>query len=276
VLGKIAKEPLFHFLLLGVVLFAIFTAAGRAPSDDTEIVIDADAIRRLSERFVMQWDRPPTEEELKGLVDGLVREEVLYREALVMGLDRDDTVVRRRLVQKIELLIEDTVSSEPPESELRAYFEAHAEKYRQPARVSMTHVYLNPDVRGTAIEKDARRLLASLRASNVEHAEDMGDRLMLSYDYPSTSVDGLDRDFGKGFGEALVGLPIGEWAGPVASGYGLHLVRVRERIESRLPSLEEVRERVLVDYMDERRRRANEEAYARLRKRYDIRIEPER
>ncbi len=271
--ARIVREPLFQFLVVGVVLFVLFAAAGRESNEDTAILIDADDIRLLSERWAMQWHRPPTDEELRNLVDGLVREEVLYREALALGLDRDDTVVRRRLVQKVEFLIADTVSSEPANFELQAYFDANAEKYRQSARVSMTHIYLNPDERGASIEEDARRLLESLRAANLGRAEDHGDRFMLGHDYTSASPAALDRDFGTGFGEAVLALPVGEWSGPVRSGYGLHLVRLRDRTESRLLVLEEVRERVLVDYMDERRRQADEETYERLRQRYDIRID---
>ena len=271
--ARIVREPLFQFLLVGAILFVLFAAAGRESTEDTAIVIDTDDIRLLSERWAMQWHRSPTDEELRNLVDGLVREEVLYREALALGLDRDDTVVRRRLVQKVEFLIADTVSLEPANFELQAYFDANAETYRQPARVSMTHIYLNPDERGASIEEDARRLLESLRAANLERAEDHGDRFMLGHDYTSASPATLDRDFGTGFGEAVLALPVGEWSGPVRSGYGLHLVRLRDRTESRLLVLEEVRERVLVDYMGERRRQAYEETYERLRQRYDIRIE---
>ena len=140
--ARIVREPLFQFLLVGAILFVLFAAAGRESTEDTAIVIDTDDIRLLSERWAMQWHRSPTDEELRNLVDGLIREEVLYREALALGLDRDDTVVRRRLVQKVEFLIADTVSLEPANFELQAYFDANAETYRQPARVSMTHIYL--------------------------------------------------------------------------------------------------------------------------------------
>ena len=271
------KEPLVAFVGLGTVLAGIWVVATGALATDASraIVVDEGEIELLASTFERQWQRPPTEDELRGLVEARVREEVLYRQALAMGLDRNDVVVRRRMVQKVELLTQDLATmGDPPEEELRAWFTQHAADYRIPPRISFRHVYFNEDRRGAGAEADARALLAAIRSGATTEAQALaeGDRFMLASAYRLRSPDEIAREFGTRFAEALESLEPG-WYGPIRSGYGVHLVQVTQREEGRIPEYERVRDRVLTDYQRERRERANELLYEGLRKDYDITID---
>jgi hypothetical protein len=272
-------DPLFVFLALGAGLFGLhaWVGGGRGYERDARIVVTTADVSRIRSIFERQWNRPPTEVEVDNLVAGHIREEVLYREALALGLDRDDTIVRRRLVQKLEFVAEDMATLVPPtEDELEAWFQANADQYREPARISLVHVYLSPDRRGERTAVDAETLLAELREEPDRPIPwQSGDRFMLQNEYARKDTRELARLFGRAFAERLVELEPGSWQGPVQSGYGLHLVLVRERVESSLPELEKVRERVLTDVRADRRRLADEAFYRALRERYVIEIEDE-
>lgn len=278
-LGRCLREPLVHFLLLGAAIFGLNAwLEGPRSEDQVLIEVTADDIDRLGELWQRQGRRPPTKAELRGLVETHVREEILYREALKMGLDRDDGVVRRRLAQKMEFLTEDLASAaNPSEQDLERFLEARAARYGEPARVSLRHVYFSRDLRGENTERDVRKVIASLmtQPEAADHAHELGDRFMLSYSYSQLSERELSRMFGRDFAESVLKLPVGRWEGPVASGYGLHAVRVDARIEARPRALEEVRERVLQDYLEARREETNRALYARLRERYRIVVDEE-
>lgn len=274
---KWLKEPLVLFILLGAALTLVYSvASGAFAADESKTVsMDASEIELLAANWERQWQRPPTEAELRGLVDARVREEVLYRAAQSMGLDRNDVVVRRRMVQKMELLSQDLATiTDPPEADLRAFFEENREDYRVPPRVSFRHVYFNLDSRGMAAESDALAALEELRASDPDEADvsRLGDRFMLAYEYTLRTPIELQQAFGSRFAEAVSELEPG-WHGPVPSGYGLHLVEITDRVESYLPEFEQVRERVLVDYERVRRDRANELLLEGLSANYSIEID---
>ncbi len=275
---KWLKEPLVQFVLLGAVLAAVYAFSSRAFTEDTskQITMDAAGIELLAVNWERQWQRPPTEAELSGLVDARIREEVLYRAAQSMGLDRNDIVVRRRMVQKMELLSQDLATLiDPPEEELKAFFEENKEDYRVPPRVSFRHIYFNLDKRGfEEAEEDALAALEELRAGRLgaEQVAELGDRFMLATEYRLRTPVELQQAFGSQFAEVVVELEPG-WHGPIPSGYGLHLVEVTERVESILPEFERVRERVLVDYERMRRDRANELLLDGLSKEYVIEID---
>jgi hypothetical protein len=204
-----------------------------------------------------------------------VREEILYREALAVGLDRNDLVVRRRMVQKMELLTQDLASlADPTDDELRAFFAENVDDYRIPPRLSFHQVYFNVDRRGAAAERDARRLLAELRAREPtpRRAPERGDSSLLGRDYGPVTPDEVRRSFGGDFAETLFALEPG-WHGPIASGYGLHLVHVDRRIPERLPPFEEIRERLIVDYDRWRGEEAKQRLYRSLEQRYEIVID---
>jgi hypothetical protein len=274
---KLLRDPLLHFITLGAVLFGIYAlASGLLQRDDARrIEIGPSQVEFLTGTFERQWGRPPTPQELGGLIDSRVREEVLYREALAVGLDRDDTVVRRRMVQKIEMLTQDlALLADPTEAELRSYFEERREDYRIPPHLSFSHVYFNADRRGDSVEDDAWRVLAELRAEapTPHRAPERGDATMIDSDYVQARPDEVRRLFGERFAEALFELEPG-WQGPVVSGYGLHLVYVGERIESRVPEFQEVRDRLVDDFNRVRRERAADALYESLAERYEVTID---
>lgn len=272
------REPLIHFLGIGALLFGLFALLNdNASSIDTNrIEITASNVERLREVWSKQWNRQPTETELKGLIESHLREEVLYREGLALGLDKNDTIIRRRLAQKMEFLFEDLADRvKPSEGELERYFVHNRDQYRIPARFSFTHVYFNLDKRGRSAEHDAGRLLAYLQTTNVTplRVSDHGDRFMLGYDFVRKTEQEVANLFGRRFAEKLLDIPEGPWQGPIESGYGLHLVQIHDKVQPRLPELNEVRDRVQINLVSERRRKTNDQVYQRLKARYEIIVE---
>jgi hypothetical protein len=276
---RLLREPLFHFIALGIALFLVYATARDAFSDDPgrQIRIADAEIGFLVAYFERQWGRPPSDDELDSLIESRVRQEVFYREALALGLDRDDMVVRRRMVQKMEMLSQDlALLADPTDQELRTFFRENAEDYRIPPRVSFSHVFFNVDLHGSAAETRARRVLAEIRAEDPgpERAPERGDRFMLQHDYSLRSPQEVQQLFGARFAEALFELDSG-WHGPMVSGYGIHLVRVGERVEDRIPEYEEVRDRLVVDFNRMRSDRANEALYESLMQQYEVEIDEE-
>jgi hypothetical protein len=273
---RLLREPLLHFLLVGAILFAGDAAMRENdPESDRVIRISESEIARLRAQWTKRYQRPPAPAELQGLVDSRVREELLYREALAMGLDRDDSIVRRRLAQKLEFLIEDlAVTHKPADAELRAFFEARRERYRLPARISFAQAFFSPDRRGLAAERDAGLVLASLRSeAPPAAAADWGDRFLTGEAYPEQSPQDIEAIFGREFAQTLLEMETGVWAGPVASGHGWHLVRIESRSDSRLPTLSEVADQVQRDWAYEKRREMNEAVLEQLATRYELTIE---
>jgi len=275
---RIVREPLVHFLLLGAAIYGVTYAAapGVDEAPDNRIVISAGEIEWLSASWEKRWNRLPTAEERAGLVDEYVRETVFYREALAMGLDREDTIIRRRLAQKLEFLSEDLIATVPPtEDELRAWFAEHGERYQLPALMTFTQVFLDPDQRGERTLDDAEAIRAQLRALDppTEGAAGLGDAFMLQSYYPERSELEIAKLFGAEFAREVAGLEPRQWHGPVLSGYGVHFVYVDERSEVLPAEFAAVQGRVEQDWEDERRRVFSEEFYARLRARYDVVVE---
>jgi len=272
---KILYEPLFHFLALGAGLFVLFALFGSRDRGDTRrVLVSQEDIARIAATWEVQWRRPPTAQELSGLVNQHIREELLYREALALGLEQDDIIVRRRLVQKMEFLSEDlAVQERAGEAEVEAFFADNEEQFELPARVSLTHIYFSRDRRGESAEGDAEAALARLRETGAKETTGLGDRFMLQRHYAQRTEQDLGQLFGRDFASAVFALEPGPWQGPVESGYGLHLVRVEERIEARIPELAEVREDVEQELLAKRRKDANAAFYARLKELYEIEVE---
>jgi hypothetical protein len=269
------REPLVHFLALGGLLFLVFhLRSGGAGS--SRIVITPGQIDAMVAGFSRTWQRPPSEAELKGLLDDYVREEIATREAMAMGLDRDDTIIRRRLRQKLEFVAEDTVDATPPtDAELQAWLDGHPEAFRIEPAVSFRHVYLSPDRRGAAAAADAVSLLEQLSAAGpAARIDEAGDPLMLPRELERSSRSEVARQFGDEFADAVVTVEPGRWIGPIRSGYGLHLVFVRERADGRLPTLEEARPAVEREFLAARRRRELDAMYERLLARYKLTVDP--
>jgi hypothetical protein len=273
---RLLREPLLHFLLLGAALFLAYGLLQRSGGvEPTRIVVTLGQIEQLAAGFAKTWQRPPTSEELAGLVRERVREEVYCREALALGLDSDDTVIRRRLRQKMEFVSDDVAAfAEPTEAELEEYLRAHPDAFRVEPRFTFRQVYLDPQQHAAGLANDAARLLAQLERAGAEaDLSTLGDSRMLEPQYADLPASEVGRQFGEPFAKALTGLAPGRWQGPVESGYGVHLVFVRERVEGRLPALAEVREAVRREWDDARRVAANEAFYAELLKRYHVTIE---
>ena len=273
---NILKDPLLHFLLIGALLFLVFEFI-KSPTgiQENRIVITRGDIASLQANFTRTWQRPPTEIELPGLIEEKVRDEIAYREAVAMGLDQDDSVIRRRLRMKMELLVEDIAGLAPPtDVELAAFLEEHKDSFRQEPQVSFKQVYLNSDKRGAGVDEDAREMLAQLTVAGPDaDPESFSDPNMLPKEYPLYYSSDVERLFGESFARDLLQVEPGKWTGPVRSSYGLHLVYVGERIEGRDPELAEIRKEVEREWTAKRRREFKEETYKKLRERYMVTIE---
>ena len=237
-------------------------------------MVSAGKIEHLEVLFARTWQRPPTRAELEGLVQGFVREEVAYREAMAVGLDWDDTIIRRRLRQKLEFLAEDfATGAEPSDAELATYLAAHPDDFRIDPRLTFIQVYLDPDARGDALEADVQQLLAALNGDPALDSAMQGDPILLQHGHADVSEREIADRFGSPFAASVIELQPGAWRGPFESGYGVHLVRVDARTEGRFPELAEVREAVRREYDHVRRNEGLEEFYREMLGRYEIRIE---
>lgn len=268
------RDPLVLFLVLGAALGGLHWALQDEASPlqrETEIVVtDADVLW-LQQVFEKTWQRPPTKAELRKLVDRRVRDELLYREAKALGLDQGDNALRRRLAMKLEFLAQDAgAAAVPTEAELRAYLEANPASYTRAGRRTFVHVYLNADKRGKAVEADATALLERLRTEAGFDASEAGDRIMLEFEQVGVAPRDVAATFGVEFSDALFAQESSRWVGPLRSGYGVHLVFVRDAEADRVPQLEEVRDQVQRDLVAERRDRALEAYVEALRDRYDV------
>jgi hypothetical protein len=277
-IGQTVRSPLLHFLIIGAAIYgASVLLAPAAPQDSGDTIrVSAGHIQWMEDSWTQRWNRPPTPAERQGLIDAHVRETVLYREALAMGLDADDVIIRRRLAQKLEFLFADLADTTPPtDEELRAHFDEHIEQYCEPEILTMTHVFIDPDRRGDRTLDDAADMLVQLQGAEdpTEAASELGDPFMLQRYYPQRSNAELSKLFGREFAASVFALPVGKWHGPVLSGYGTHLVYVHDRLQSPPPTFDLVRERVLVDVQDARRELINEECYQALLARYEIVVE---
>jgi hypothetical protein len=276
---RLLREPLLHFLLLGIALFGVYALArDKTPDRTGQIVVTQSQIEQLVIGFTRTWQRPPTSEELAGLVEDRIREEVLYREALSMGLDRDDTIVRRRLRQKLEFLIPDLASqiAPPTEGELEAHLQQHADKYRGAQTVSFEQVFFDRERRGKSAWTDAVSALTQLNGprGSAVNLDTVGDASLLPIELTRTPQSEVARLFGGTFSQRLMNAPPGHWAGPLESSYGLHVVLVREQVPGRMPEMANVREAVLRDFQEERRKQALDAAYAKFRAGYAVIVEP--
>jgi hypothetical protein len=272
---KFLREPLLHFFLLGVGIFAAYAWLNQGGGDE-DIVVTRGQQNTLITTFERTWQRPPTPDEFSGLVRDFIREEIAYREAGQMELDRDDIVIRRRLRQKLELLAEDLATLAPPtEAELEAWFTENSERYRVDPRYSFEQVYFSTDRRGTAAREQAIALLAELNAGTTSIDVDAAsDAITLPKRMRDAGRYEIAATFGAGFVDALAELPDGVWTGPVESGFGFHLVRIESRVASRIPDRTEVEREVLNDLQSDRRSRALDTLYETLAEKYTLSVEP--
>ena len=272
---RFLSEPLLHFFMLGAALFIVHGLVSGPSNVPREIVVSAGQVEHLAAGYARTWRRQPTDAELKGLIDDWVREEIASREAIALGLEKDDTVIRRRLRQKLEFVSEDVAAlSEPSDAELNAYLKAHPETFRVEPRFTFSQVYLDPERHGPKLARDAARLLAQLtEAGGQVDISALGDSLLLEQTFRSVSTSEVAVQFGENFAARLVELPPGEWQGPIESGYGMHLVYVSERTKRQSPELSAVRDDVRREWQNARRLESNRKFYEDLLKRYTVTIE---
>jgi len=272
---KFIREPLFHFLLLGAAIFAVYGLATRHKTDKPgEIVVTEGTIENLLTGFSRTWQRPPTEEELQGLVRDYIREEVAYREALASGLDRDDMIVRRRLRQKLEFLSDELATrTEPSDNDLQVFLETHPELFQREALFSFQQIYLNPQIHGANLRRDESRLLNLLQKGQPELTA-LGDPFLLAQSFQDISFADVKKTFGEQFASSLSALPVGLWQGPVSSSYGAHFIFVSRRRSGYLPALADVRDQVRREWLEAKRIEVTDRFYGMLLRRYTVKIEP--
>ena len=274
---RILREPLLHFVVLGFMVFGYdaFVRGRTGEVGGGDIVVSEGRIEYLAALFAKTWQRPPTAEELRGLVDDYVLEEALYREGVALGVDRDDTIIRRRVRQKMEFIVDDIVElAEPSEAELAAWLADHAQSYARSARFTFRQVYLNPERHGDALRSDAERVLMELRSTTSDtDPRKLGDGSLLDYENADVGTDKVVNSFGQAFADHLSTLPTGEWSGPIESAFGIHVVFVDARTEERLPALAEVHEAVARDWSYAQRENASKGFYKEVLARYRVTVE---
>jgi hypothetical protein len=274
---RLLTEPLLHFLVLGAALFGVFNLVGT--KDDVEpakIFVSAAQIENLANGFARTWQRPPNAAELPGLIEDYIRDEVSYREAKALGLDRDDIVIRRRLRQKLEFVAEDMEVGEPSDEQLAAYLTSNAERFRSEDRLTFKHVYLSA-ARREALEYEAKSLGAKLTDVSLEaDAGALGDRFLLGDEFRDRPRSDIAGAFGERFADQIFNLEQGRWHGPIASSYGLHFVSIGERKAEGQLSLDAVRPAVRREWMNARRLEAEATLYRTLRARYRVVVEEPR
>ena len=271
-MSKLIKDPLVHFLLIGAALFGIAALRGTPEARD-RIVVTGEQVAQARAAATALQGRAPTTEELADLVEPLVRDEIMYREARALGLDDNDDEVRRRLIEKMSYLTQDLADPQPSsEQALREFYQARSDLFAIPALVSFDQVFFSPGARGDSLDKDAAAGVAALRAGRAP--AEVGDRTPLRDSYDDAPREQVAVLFGEELADALFTAAPGEWSGPFRSDFGLHAVRLRDRSEPRLPPYDEIAERVAEAYGAQRRQEANEKAYQEMRARYYVVIEP--
>jgi peptidyl-prolyl cis-trans isomerase C len=265
-----------QFLLIGTALFLghrFLYPGPDAGAPSTRIELTDDDLRQMSVAWLAQGRPTPTPEQMRSLVDMRVREEILYREALALGLDKGDTIVKRRLAQKMEFLFEDVSAlREPTREDLKAWFDKNSDRFALPVRASFRHLYFSPDHRGARAREDAARALDTLRGkpASAQEGAALADPFMFQDYFGDRSFDEMAKLFGPKFAQALLQQPPGSWQGPIESGYGWHLVWVDSLTPRRVPAFEEAETEVKTEWIADQRAETRRRAYEAMRARYEI------
>jgi hypothetical protein len=269
---KLLAEPMLHFLVIGIALFAAYRWMAPGDSGGRRIVITQGVVDDLVTQHVAVRGREPSARELNHLIESYVHDEILYREGVSLGLERDDIVVKRRVRQKIEMIAEEDASTRAPtDADLSAYLVANQARFVQPAILTFEQVFLGQPTSGAGVVHAVAVTREALRGGT--DPEKLGKPTLLPYRMTLTPADLVARDFGASFAAALEKLPVGEWVGPIESSFGAHYVRVSDRTPAVAPQLAAVRDHVVREWENERRQRARNDAYTKLRGEYEVSIE---
>lgn len=264
-LRALLREPLLHFLLIGLVLFLLYGQVSPGDSNSRRIVVGQAQVDDMVRQFQSAWQRPPTRVEINGLIDTYVRDEIVYREGLSIGLDKDDAVIKRRIRQKYELIAEEGEQRAPADADLAAYLKVNSAKFARPAVVSFDQVFFDP-------ASNSPEAVADVKAALEKGANPAayGQPSMLPRQIANSSIELVARDFGDDFARQIAAAPVGRWVGPLASGIGVHLIRVSARAEPIVPPLNQVRAAVAREWENDRRTRASLADYRKARSNYDV------
>lgn len=271
-MAKLFKEPFVRFLLLGLLLFIGNGIWERhVKKSDHTIIVDTAEMERQAVIFASENRRQPSDEDLQALLFAYVEEEVLVREAQRMGLGENDTIIRRRLAQKMRFLIEDTGTLNlPDESELENWFNDNRAQFVEPERRQFKHIYLSPEKHGNNLQTDAQSLLGDV---NDENWKSLGDPFMLNREFENVDQTAIERLFGQQFAKSLFSLDGSSWQGPIESAFGLHIVRIEKTVPERQPDFAEVRPSVERSWRDKMRRTQNNDRLKELISKYEVVVE---
>ena len=272
---RLLREPLLQFLVLGAMLFAAYHLVGRQDVEAPEkIVVSSSRIANLADGFARTWRRPPSEQELQGLIEDYIRDEVFYRAGRAAGLDRDDVVIRRRVRQKMEFLAEEVSAPQPTEAQLADFLASNPERFRKEERLTFQQLFLNPSRRAGAIDRDIEHISAVLaRGETAIDIAGLGDPFLLGDEFRDVSLRDTTNSFGDGFARKVFTAEQGRWLGPIASSFGQHFVFVTERTRGSVPPLDAIRPAVARQWAEARRIDTEQKLYRTLRDRYEISVE---
>jgi hypothetical protein len=271
---KLLGEPMLHFLLIGIALFSTYRWMAPGDSGGRRIVITQGVVDDLVTQYVAARGREPSTTELNHLIESYVRDEILYREGVRLGLERDDIVVKRRVRQKIEMIAEEDASTRTPtDADLSAYLVANQTRFLQPAILTFEQVFIGESTSGPGVVHAVAVTREALRKG--ADSEELGQPTLLPHRMTLTPADLVARDFGATFAAALEKVPVGEWVGPIDSSFGAHYVRVLDRTPAVAPQLTAVRDQVVREWENERRQRARNDAYTKMRGEYQVSLETE-
>jgi len=275
---RLLREPVLQFLALGAMLFALYGLAGKRSAEAPEkIVVSASRVANLGDGFARTWRRLPNEQELQGLIEDYIRDEVFYREGRAAGLDRDDVIIRRRVRQKMEFLADDMSVPEPSDEQLAAYLASNPERFRAEDQLTFHQVFLSATRRANTIDRDSKQIASILaRADGAVDATVLGDPFLLGEEFRNVSPSKVTSIFGESFAKQISVMEKGRWQGPISSGFGQHFVFISEWVSGNLPPLDAVRPVVHREWANARRLEAEQKLYASLRNRYEIVVEEPR
>ena len=259
---QVVREPLLHFLLIGLALFLVYGAVGRSDSAGRTITISQGDVDELRRQYAALWGGPPTDKQLTGLIEARVRDEILYREGMAQGLGRDDPVIKRRIHQKVEVMAEEEGADvAPTNAVLATYLENHRDKFVKPAVVSFDQVYFSPQGPDTPASVAAAKARLNAGAATTG----MGQPTMLPARVTTSDMDLVARDFGADFAAAVAKLPVGQWSGPIGSGVGVHLIKLTQLVPPKVPPLADIRPEVVREWESDRRVVASKASFPRAR-----------